>query len=508
MTLASLKRENRSPKSKAKLLCIKLCSTFPFVPELKQYVGVITCGLLLWGSSWFLFEDDVLPGGYLFEMGALVVSGYSFGHTLERFTTLNPVVGMTLVGVTWRYFSSTNFLKNPIADSIDFHLRRIYPVIILTKGPLTWNWQYIKNNSIKVFSLATLPWIVECLSTAVLTHLLLGFPWHWGIHLGSILSSVSPALIVPTTVALSSKGLGLKNQIALLVANAGGLDTAFTEGMFGIINSAIFYPSEPVYRIVKAILAIFVGIGLGSVWAIFVDYIPDHKDFYAPTVRSLLIFAGGLFITYVSGYLGWGGSSGVAIMICAGSAATRWARRDWPLNNNPVSEVYKLLWTIFEPMLFSLSGYFLEVSQITVQEFGLIVACIFSALFIRMITALLVALVNNLTFKESLFIAITWMPKAIVEAVLVRVAVDSLPSDSATAHDKWIATHHSKIIVIAIIFTSTLGSVLTTALGPILLSRDTKVAPMEEPQTLSSCQGDDIARTNNILKSPCRIEQL
>lgn len=58
--------------------------------------------------------------------------------------------------------------------------------------------------------------------------------------------------------------------------------------------------------------------------------------------------------------------------------------------------------------------------------------------------------------------------------------MDSLPSDSATAHDKWIATHHSKIIVIAIIFTSTLGSVLTTALGPILLSRDTKVAPMGE----------------------------
>lgn len=86
-------------------------------------IKLFILGLLLWGSSWFLFEDDVLPGGYLFEMGALVVSGYSFGHTLERFTTLNPVVGMTLVGVTWRYFSSTNFLKNPIADSIDFHLR-------------------------------------------------------------------------------------------------------------------------------------------------------------------------------------------------------------------------------------------------------------------------------------------------------------------------------------------------------------------------------------------------
>lgn len=50
-------------------------------------------------------------------------------------------------------------------------------------------------------------------------------------------------------------------------------------------------------------------------------------------------------------------------MVCAGAAATRWSRRGWALNNNPVSEVYKLLWRIFEPMLFTLSGYFLDVSN-------------------------------------------------------------------------------------------------------------------------------------------------
>lgn len=55
--------------------------------------------------------------------------------------------------------------------------------------------------------------------------------------------------------------------------------------------------------------------------------------------------------------------AGVAIMVCAGAAATRWSRRGWILNNNPVSEVYKLLWRIFEPMLFTLSGYFLDVSE-------------------------------------------------------------------------------------------------------------------------------------------------
>lgn len=74
-----------------------------------------------------------------------------------------------------------------------------------------------------------------------------------GLHLGSILASVSPAIVVPTVMKLSAQGLGAKNQIANLVANAGGLDTAFTEGMFGVINSAMFFQSTPLYRIIKVI---------------------------------------------------------------------------------------------------------------------------------------------------------------------------------------------------------------------------------------------------------------
>lgn len=38
-----------------------------------------------------------------------------------------------------------------------------------------------------------------------------------------------------------------------------------------------------------------------------------------------------------------------------------------------------------------------------------------SALLLRLLAAFLVALANDLSVKESLFIAITWIPKAIVE---------------------------------------------------------------------------------------------
>ncbi|XP_013200419.2 sodium/hydrogen exchanger 9B1 [Amyelois transitella] len=468
-----------------KVLKSRIKKAIPSLHEWKQYFGVLLCGLTIWGTSWLALKDVVLPGGFAFHMAGVAIAGYVCGHTLERYSTINPVVGMTLTGALYRSFGPASYLEDPIANSIDFHLRRIYPVIILTKGPLTWNWDYIRKNSIKVFSLATLPWIVECTSTVFFSHLLLDFPWYWGLHLGAILASVSPAVVVPTVNALSARGLGTKQQIAQLVGNAGGLDTAFTEGMFGVINSAIFFPALLPYKIVKAVLAMFLGIVLGILWGILIDYVPDHSDFYAPTIRSLLIFCGGLLISYGSAYFGWGGTSGVAIMVCAGTAATRWSRRGWAINDNPVAEVYKLLWRIFEPMLFTYSGYFLEISYTSAKEISLMVACIFSALILRLITAFLIGICNKMSIKESLFIAVTWIPKAIVEAVLVRVAMDSLWSD-ATSFDKQIASQHSNIIVIAILITSTLGSSLTTFLGPILLS-ESKVAPEEfyRTQTLS-----------------------
>lgn len=62
------------------------------------------------------------------------------------------------------------------------------------------------------------------------------------------------------------------------------------------------------------------------------------------------------------------------------------------------------------------------------------------------------------------------------KAVLVRVAADSILSD-ASEEDKRTAAQHANIIVIAILITSTAGSVLTTALGPILLSQDSRISP-------------------------------
>ncbi|GBP41252.1 hypothetical protein EVAR_30690_1 [Eumeta japonica] len=108
-------------------------------------------------------------------------------------------------------------------------------------------------------------------------------------------------------------------------------------------------------------------------------------------------------------------AAGVAVMVCAATAATRLARRGWPQSASPVAEVYKVLWRVAEPMLFTLSGYHFDASAWSAHELGLAMACAGCALVVRLISAFLIALAGKLTVKESIFVTITWIPKAIVE---------------------------------------------------------------------------------------------
>lgn len=55
------------------------------------------------------------------------------------------------------------------------------------------------------------------------------------------------------------------------------------------------------------------------------------------------------------------------------------------------------------------------------QEWALALVCIMAPLLLRLLAAFLVAMVNEFTIKESLFIAITWIPKAIVEVCILFI---------------------------------------------------------------------------------------
>ncbi|XP_068621560.1 sodium/hydrogen exchanger 9B2-like isoform X2 [Battus philenor] len=395
--------QNDHVKKKSIVTTIKLDFVHYFT------LGVI--GILTWGTLWCAFDDNWGWGGPYFRLAAVAAVAWVSGLLFQELTTLPPLLAALLTGIFARHFG---FLDMRQYSNIDGFLRKIYPVIILGKGSLAWDTNYMKKNWKQVVTLGTIPWVTEVTTTAVCTHFFLGFPWLWGILLGSIYASVSIPVIMPLVQRHGTKPDRTQNW-PQLICTAGGTDTALSVGVYGLIFTFMFSNANDLYRYLKAGLALFAGATLGVIWGSLAKLIPHSCDYYVTELRILFVLVGGLFANFFTSTLGWGGTGGVAVLACNATAASHWARKGWKLNQNPASTVYRVLWSACEPLLFAYTGTF----------------------FVAVLSPLAInALLTNSTDKEN----------------EMRYAEDLM-----------------RLIIQAILITTPIGFLLTNHLGPLLL---------------------------------------
>merc|ERR1712060_16224 len=92
-----------------------------------------------------------------------------------------------------------------------------------------------------------------------------------------------------------------------------------------------------------------------------------------------------------------------------------------------------------QTMLFALMGGAIELDKLTPEAFrGAAVICL--ALAIRLVAVLPVVSCSGWSFKECLFTAVTWGPKATVQAALSTVALEHVQSNM----DRGMATYEEQ----------------------------------------------------------------
>ncbi|OWR52668.1 mitochondrial sodium/hydrogen exchanger NHA2 like protein [Danaus plexippus plexippus] len=433
-----------------------------------HYITLVILGGLTWGILFWVWGDTWGLRGDSFRLASLGVIAWATGQILQQFTTLPPILAALLTGIIARHLDFVDMRRFVYIDSF---LRKIYPVIILGKGSLGWDVNYMRQNWRQIATLGALPWSIEVAFVAISTHYLLGFPWIWGFLLGSVYASVSCPVVMPSVLKHAKNASGTVNW-PQLICTAGGLDTALSVGIFGVIFSFMFYETDYSYRILKAALALFLGVSLGVAWGSLAKFVPHSKDYYVTELRVLFVLVGGLFCNFFTGAVGWGGTGGVAVLACNATAATYWAKDEWKLNQNPASTVYRVLWSFCEPVLFAYTGTFFiwhsSISKTLLIGLGVLFACLTVRLTVTFITCW------NLKFKEKIFVCCTWIPKTIVEAVLCPLAIEALiMSDSPVDSQELVyAEDLIRLIVQAILVTTPIGFLLTNYLGPTLLHCD------------------------------------
>ncbi|KDR15092.1 sodium/hydrogen exchanger 9B2 [Zootermopsis nevadensis] len=450
----------------------RLCP-YPFCPTYRQFARILSLfliGLLCWGIVYAVLGKTAAPEGQLFGLAVLCIAAH-FGGWLMSLTTLPALIGMLMVGILFQNVGLVH-IEGEYNEVVTV-LRKVALVIILTRAGLDLDPAALKRLRITVPKLGLVPWLVECVVVAVMTHYLMDLPWIWGFLLGSVIAAVSPAVVVSCLFRLRQKGYGMAKGIPTLIIAVSGIDDATSVAIFGIIHSIMFTSDTLVFQIIQGPLSIIGGIGFGILWGILAKYVPEKQDPFVVPLRILMLFGGGLIAVLGSESIGYGGAGPLGCITAAFVSCYFWSKQGWEIEDNPVATAFEIFWMIFEPILFGLTGTQIKINELDPHTVSIGISCLLAGIIIRIISTVFVAIGAKLNLKEKIFVSLSWMAKATVQAALGPVALDSVRDLNRPEEERDFAERVLVICVLSILLTAPVGAILITLSGPRLLKKTT-----------------------------------
>ncbi|XP_026877638.2 sodium/hydrogen exchanger 9B2 isoform X1 [Electrophorus electricus] len=421
------------------------------------------------GVVWSITEKECLPGGNLFGVfavfGCAVAGGKLVGFLhLPRLPPLPPLLGMLLAGVLLR-----NIPVVTEAIYIDYRwsasLRNIALSIILARAGLGLDAKALRKLRAVCVRLAVGPCLIEASTVALVSHFFMGLPWIWGFILGFVLGAVSPAVVVPSMLLLQKDGYGLEQGIPTLLMAAGSFDDILAITGFTTCLSVAFATGSTWFNLLIGLLEVIGGMTAGVGLGFFLRFFPSRDQKSLVNKRSFLLVGLCLFAVFGSNVFGFPGSGGLCTLVLAFLAGVGWGP-----DKVPVEDIVSKVWDVFQPLLFGLIGAEINIGAldpITVG-FGLATLCI--SLTVRIVFTYIMVLCAGFNFREKLFVALAWMPKATVQA-----AIGSTALDMARGRQDEAAQHYGMkvlaVAVLSILITAPTGALLIGLCGPRLLQK-------------------------------------
>nr|XP_054109083.1 sodium/hydrogen exchanger 9B1 isoform X1 [Callithrix jacchus]XP_054109084.1 sodium/hydrogen exchanger 9B1 isoform X1 [Callithrix jacchus]XP_054109085.1 sodium/hydrogen exchanger 9B1 isoform X1 [Callithrix jacchus]XP_054109086.1 sodium/hydrogen exchanger 9B1 isoform X1 [Callithrix jacchus] len=467
---------------------------------------IITNGVILimiWCLTWSILGSEALPGGNLFGLLIIFYSAIIGGKFLELIRIplvppLPPLLGMLLAGFMIRNvpFISKHIHVDSTLSSV---IRNIALTVILIRAGLGLDPQALKHLKEVCFRLAAGPCLIEASAAAVFSHFIMKFPWQWAFLLGFVLGAVSPAVVVPSMLLLQENGYGIKKGIPTLLMAASSMDDILAITGFNTCLSIVFStgkqkpsfsmlvtlvsnfrptsgdpPSSAsqsagitgsiVHNILYSIRNVCVSLLAGTVLGFFLRYFPSEDQEELSLKRGFLVLTMCVSAVLGSQRIGLLGSGGLCTLVLSFIAGTKWSQEKMK-----VQKIITNVWDIFQPLLFGLVGAEVSVSSLESNTVGISVATVSLALCVRMFTTYLLMCFAGFSFKEKIFIACAWMPKATVQAVLGPLALETarISAPHLESYSKDVMT----VAFLAILITAPNGALLIGILGPKMLTR-------------------------------------
>ena len=390
-------------------------------------------------SLFIIFGGGIL-GGFLFEKIKL--------PKLVWYIILGILIGPSLFNIV-----------DDTLLSISSHLRQIALVIILTRSGLSLDIKSLKKIGRPAILMCFLPACFEIVGITIFGPMLLGISYFEALLLGSVLAAVSPAVVVPRMIRLMEEGYGKQHCVPELVMAGASCDDIFVIVLFYSFKNLVATSTFDAWSVgqipISIVSGVILGIGVGFLMVLAIRYMKLNRIAH---VVSMLGLSFGMLALENALKPYFSVSSLLAIIVMAFVVGIFKKEEAKELQKS-----YNGLWQGFEILLFALVGVAVDARYAFSKEGAIIVGLVFIALVFRSLGVLCSVIATNFTWKEKLYIVLSYLPKATVQASIGAIALSE-----GLACGPLVLT----AAVVAILITAPLGAILMDSLKNKLLMKE------------------------------------
>ena len=378
----------------------------------------------------------------LTSVAVILLLGLLMGSIFSKLKLPN-LLGMIIVGIVLSPHALN--LIDPSILNISADLRQIALVIILTRAGLSLNIADLKKVGRPAVLMCFVPACTEIIGTVILAPSLLGVTPLEAAIIGSVISAVSPAVIVPRMIKLIDEGYGKEHSIPQLLLAGASVDDVFVIIVFTALTSlastgtvsAISFLQIPV----SILTGVMTGALIGNVLVLF------FKKFHMrDSVKILIILSFSFLLLELQNRLeGIIPISGLLAIMSLGIII----KKRYSLLAERLSVKYNKLWVAAEIFLFVLVGATVDLRYaITAGIFAVLL--VVGALVFRMAGVAISLIKAKLTKHEKWFCMIAYTPKATVQA-----AIGAIPLTMGLNCGQTVLT----VAVLSILITAPFGAI-------------------------------------------------
>lgn len=377
----------------------------------------------------------------LLSLTLILFCGFALGGIMQKLK-LPALLGMMVTGIILGPFV-LNLIDASILE-ISADLRQIALIVILIRAGLALDLKDLKKVGRPAVLMCFVPATIEMAAVTIFGPMLFGISCLEAAIMGAVLAAVSPAVVVPRMLNLIKNGYGVKKGIPQLIMAGASVDDVYVIVLFTSFTGMYQGQAFNTAGLLKVPVSIVLGLALGILCGLMIVGL-FRKIHMRDTVKILILMGTAfLFVSLESAIKEAVPLSGLLAVMALGGTIYR----QYGNLAKRLSVKYEKVWIGAELLLFVLVGAAVDIRSLA--SVGAAAAALIAiALAFRMVGVALCLVKTKLNRKERLFTAISYLPKATVQA-----AIGGIPLALGIPAGNTILT----VAVVAILITAPVGA--------------------------------------------------